>query len=156
MDSTSRSETTTDAAILADLETLGELPRYERTEDVTRHEDDHVVGHEHDVNSTREDKSSFNGTYDDRHDRFERAVNDLASNVTTGILAEREARENERANRRNFNRMLTLVLTVVLGIAVVYTLPYLGHVGKALAPFAFCITVTMDMLVTGWAYIRHY
>lgn len=144
------------AAIMADLDTLDKLPRYERTEDKSRHTDEHVVGHEHDVNSTVKDESSFNGTYDDRHDRFEAAVNDLASNVVSSVLAEREARENERANKRNFNRVLTLVLTIVLGIAVVYTLPLLGATGKALAPFAFCITVTMDLLVTGWAYIRHY
>ena len=70
--------------------------------------------------------------------------------------ARRERLEQVRANHRNFNRTLTLVLTIVLGLVITWTLPHFGHLGKVLQPYSFIITITMDLLVTGWAYMKHY
>jgi hypothetical protein len=125
-------------------------PKYTRTDD--NRETKTVDGD--DVHVTASDTRTFSGDYDSRKERFDNHVLDLIN----GVQAEREARENLRANRRNFNRTLTLVMTIIIGLTITYLLTSgtLGHFGKVAGPYAFVITVTMDLLVTGYAYIRHY
>jgi hypothetical protein len=102
-------------------------------------------GHHVAVESDTESSSSLSGEFDDR-------VKRLIMDAQT----ERQRIEDKRANRRNQNRLYTLLGAIVIGIAVVQTLPHLGHVGVLLSPYSFIITVALDTAITLYALLRHY
>lgn len=98
-----------------------------------------------------------------KHERMTlRSFNDYVQSSTQTAIktaeAKRQAAEDERANRRNLNRMLTLIGALVIGIVVSYVLThgYLGNLGKALGPYAFCITILLDSSLAVYSLIRHY
>lgn len=96
-----------------------------------------------------ETDDSFTGVFDVVHERAIKKLMDAHE-------AKRQAIEDTRANHRNFNRMLTLIGALLIGIAVVYTLPKLGHLGQVLGPYAFVITVALDTFLAAYSFIKHY
>lgn len=95
-------------------------------------------------------------------EQFDRYANDTAVTISRREIAlaqeERQRLEDIRANHRNLNRMLTLIGALMIGLVVTYVLThgYLGHVGVALAPYAFVITVLLDSSLAAYSFIRHY
>ena len=127
--------------------------RYTETQDTTRHSIQTVDGHRTQVDVTTDTDTHLSGDFDNR-----------VMELVEGAIKEREARENKRANHRNFNRMLTLFGALVIGLIVTYVLQHQGIPGlvtlpkstHTLAPYAFVITVALDMGLAAYSFIRHY
>lgn len=104
-----------------------------------------VDGHHVSFETDSEKSSSVTGEFDDR-------VKKLIQDADR----ERQKIEDVRANRRNRNRLMTMLGAIVIGLAIVWTLPHLGPMGKALEPYSFIATVSLDTLLTLYAYIKRY
>lgn len=67
---------------------------------------------------------------------------------------EREARESVRANHRNLNRVMVLAFAAIAGFLVVFATNH--GVAPGLEPYSFVVAIGLDVLVTLYAYLRHY
>ena len=111
------------------------------TSSTTKTVDGHHVSFETDTESS----SSTTGEFDDR-----------VKGLIETAEHERQAIEDLRAIRRNRNRLMTMLAAIVIGLAIVWTLPRMGSVGKAMEPYSFIATVALDTLLTLYAYIKRY
>jgi hypothetical protein len=75
------------------------------------------------------------------------------------INQRRQALEDQRAVRRNRNRFVSLIGALIISLMLTWTFQhgYLGpHVSAAFAPYSFVITITLDSVITMYAYLRRY
>lgn len=151
---------TSNASVQTDSSDVNVAPHSVDDDTVNRHTVTTMDGNTVTVHSEKETKDVYDGTADARYAKFSAEVNKLIQTREE----ERQAIEDKRANHRNFNRFITLVFTIVIGIMVTYMLGkdgipgvfQLPHWVMGFAPYSFCITVTMDLFLTGYAFIRHY